>query len=77
METNSKAANPIIDLVTIVLTLVSIVLSQILFYSGKKELGIFIGLWPPTFVALGTLFKQTYGKPGESPDLPMKNMGNS
>ena len=67
---NNKAANPIIDLITLVLTLSSIILSEIIYYSGKKELGIFIGLWPPTFVALGTLIKQTYGKPGEAPDLP-------
>lgn len=71
METNSKAANPLIDMVTLVLTLGSIVLSQILYYTGKKDLGIFVGLWPPTFVALGTLIKQTYGKPGDSPDLPV------
>ena len=77
METNTKAANPIIDVVTLVLTLSSIVLSQIIFYSGKKELGIFIGLWPPTFVALGTLIKQTYGKPGDSPELPKDLKSNS
>lgn len=71
METNSKAANPLIDLVTLALALSSIVLSQILYFTGKKDLGIFIGLWPPTFVALGTLFKQTYGKPGDSPNIPV------
>lgn len=70
MATNSKAANPIIDIATLVLTLSSIILSQVIYYTGKKELGIFIGLWPPTFVALGTLFKQTYGKPGDSPNIP-------
>lgn len=72
METNSKEANPLIDMVTLVLTLGSILLSQILYFTGKKELGIFVGLWPPTFVALGTLIKQTYGKPGDSPNLPSK-----
>jgi len=77
METNKKEANPIIDVATIVLTLSSIILSQIIFYSGKKELGIFIGLWPPTFVALGTLLKQTFGKPGESPNLPVGGKDSS
>jgi len=28
-----------------------------LYLAGKKELGIFVGLWPPTFLALSTLNK--------------------
>ena len=28
-----------------------------LYFGGKKELGIFVGLWPPTFLALSTLNK--------------------
>ncbi|MFN2491516.1 MAG: hypothetical protein ABR501_01355 [Pyrinomonadaceae bacterium] len=35
-----------------ILTLGSIGASIALFLSGKKEAGIFIGLWPPTFQAL-------------------------
>jgi hypothetical protein len=72
MDNDSKKVNSTADLVTLVLTLVSIVLSQIIYYSGKKELGIFIGLWAPTFVGLGTLVKQTFAKPGEGPELPVK-----
>jgi len=35
-----------------ILTLGSIGASIALFLSGKKEAGIFVGLWPPTFQAL-------------------------
>ena len=35
-----------------VLTIGSIAASIALYASGKKSLGIFIGLWPPTFQAL-------------------------
>ena len=34
------------------LTIGSIGASIALFASGKRELGIFVGLWPPTFEAL-------------------------
>jgi hypothetical protein len=34
------------------LTVGSIIASIYLFSTGKKQLGIFIGLWPPTFQAL-------------------------
>jgi hypothetical protein len=35
-----------------VLTLASIGASVSLFIAGRKDLAIFIGLWPPTFQAL-------------------------
>lgn len=35
-----------------ILTLGSIGASLALFFSGKREAGIFVGLWPPTFQAL-------------------------
>lgn len=35
-----------------ILTLGAIGASIALFLSGKKEAGIFVGLWPPTFQAL-------------------------
>jgi hypothetical protein len=35
-----------------ILTIGSIGASIALFLSGKKEAGIFVGLWPPTFQAL-------------------------
>lgn len=34
-------------------TLFSIVLSLYLFLSGRRETGIFVGLWAPTIVQLG------------------------
>ena len=34
-------------------TLISILLSLYLFLSGKRESGIFVGLWAPTFLQLG------------------------
>jgi hypothetical protein len=45
------------------LTLASIGTSVGLFIAGKRELAIFIGLWPPTFQALrsATEGKQTGG----------------
>ncbi len=72
MDNDTKKVNSTVDLVTLVLTVASILLSQVIYYSGKKELGIFIGLWAPTFVGLGTLVKQTLGKPGDAPELPGK-----
>jgi hypothetical protein len=39
-------------------TLLSIVLSLTLYVSGKRETGIFVGLWAPTVLNLGqTLFE--------------------
>ncbi len=35
-----------------ILTLGSIGASLALFFAGKKQAGIFVGLWPPTFQAL-------------------------
>jgi len=35
-----------------ILTLGSIGASLALFFSGNKQAGIFVGLWPPTFQAL-------------------------
>ncbi|MDQ2800361.1 MAG: hypothetical protein M3Y13_12060 [Armatimonadota bacterium] len=37
-------------------SLISIFLSIYLFATGKKDTGIFIGLWAPTFLGLGTFF---------------------
>ncbi len=35
-----------------ILTLGSVAASLTLFFSGKKQTAIFVGLWPPTFQAL-------------------------
>ena len=34
-------------------TLISILISLYLFISGKRETGIFVGLWAPTVLSLG------------------------
>ena len=34
-------------------TLISILLSLYLYLSGKRETGIFVGLWAPTVLSLG------------------------
>lgn len=39
------------------LTMGSIAASIILFLTGRKQEGIFIGLWPPTFQALGAALR--------------------
>lgn len=43
----------------IMASVASIVASQFLFFmKGDRELGIFVGLWPPTFMALASYFRQ-------------------
>ena len=37
-------------------SLVSIIMAIYMFATGKKDTGIFIGLWAPTFLGLGTYF---------------------
>ena len=37
-------------------SLVSIIMAIYMFATGKKDTGIFIGLWAPTFLGLGTFF---------------------
>ncbi len=44
-----------------ILTLGSIGASIALFFAGKKQAGIFVGLWPPTFQALKAVVDK--GKP--------------
>ena len=40
-------------------TLISILLSLALYLSGRRETGIFVGLWAPTILDLGqTLFEE-------------------
>ena len=41
-------------------SLLSIILSIYLYATGKKDTGIFIGLWAPTFLALGTFYNSEY-----------------
>lgn len=37
-------------------SMVSIVMAIYMFATGKKDTGIFIGLWAPTFLGLGSFF---------------------
>jgi len=37
-------------------SIISIIISVYIYATGKKDLGIFIGLWAPTFLGLGTFF---------------------
>ncbi len=62
MNDNKDNNSKVIDIASILLMLGSIGYSISLFNQGKREQAIFVGLWPPTFVALGTLLKQTFGK---------------
>lgn len=62
MEKKSDGVGRVIDILSIILMSASIVYSISLFQKGERERAIFVGLWPPTFVALGTLLKQTFGK---------------
>ncbi len=39
-------------------TLGSIALSLVLYLSGRKDAGIFVGLWAPTFLNLGLYLRQ-------------------
>lgn len=58
-----QGSNKLIDLLSVVLMVGSIIYSISLFTQGKREQAIFVGLWPPTFVSLGALLKQTFGNP--------------
>lgn len=41
-------------------SLVSIVTAIYMYATGKKDTGIFVGLWAPTFLSLGTFFNSEY-----------------
>jgi len=47
-------------------SLVSIIMAIYMFATGRRDTGIFIGLWAPTFLGLGTFFNTEVVK-GESP----------
>ena len=46
-------------------TLLSILISLFLFTSGRRETGIFVGLWAPTVLNLGQTLLE--GKPAAQP----------
>lgn len=41
---------------------ISLVLSIYLWFSGQREEGQFVGLWVPSILVLGVLFKQGKGR---------------
>ena len=44
----------------IVAAVASVLLSWYEFFvQGNREMGLFVGLWPPTFLAFGSYFKQS------------------
>ena len=53
-------------------SLVSIIMAIYMFATGKKDTGIFIGLWAPTFLGLGTFFN-TEAHLGKSDDAPTES----
>jgi hypothetical protein len=42
------------------IVLASIVVSAILFMTGRRNLGIFVGLWPPTILNMALFSKQLH-----------------
>lgn len=50
----------------------SIVLSAILFMTGRRNLGIFVGLWPPTILNMALFAKQL--RPSQDVERGMGNM---
>ncbi len=47
-------------------SIVSIITSVYLYATGKKDTGIFVGLWAPTFLSLGTFFNsESWSTPGD------------
>jgi hypothetical protein len=45
--------------VVYVASILSISISIYLFVTGKRDTGIFIGLWAPTFLGLGTFYNSS------------------
>ncbi len=41
-------------------SIVSIITAIYMYATGKKDTGIFIGLWAPTFLSLGTFFNTEF-----------------
>jgi len=50
----------------------SIVLSAILFITGRRNIGIFVGLWPPTILNMALFAKQLH--PSQDVERGMGNM---
>lgn len=48
-------------------SLASIVTSVCLYASGRKEIGVFVGLWAPTFLSLGSFLNEAGAAARQSP----------
>ena len=46
----------------LVAALLSFILSISLWFSGSREQGLFVGLWVPSILALGSLMVRTNGR---------------
>ncbi len=46
-----------VDILMLVAAFLSLVFSEILWFSGEKEAGIFIGIWVPSILGFAILLK--------------------
>lgn len=45
------------DIIMLVATLASLIYSEILFFQGEKETGIFVGIWVPSILGFAIYLK--------------------
>lgn len=60
MDNTSKITNELV----LVSSAASIALSVYLYAKGKREAGIFVGLWAPTILGMGAFLKSDNASPG-------------
>lgn len=59
MTTDTNKANNEVSSLVLATSLASIVTAIYLYTRGSKDAGIFVGLWAPTFLGLGSFFNAT------------------
>lgn len=47
----------LVDIIMLVATLVSLAYSEVLFFQGERETGIFVGLWVPSILGFAIYLK--------------------
>jgi len=47
----------IVDIMMLVAAFLSLIFSEVLWFSGNKEAGIFIGIWVPSILGFAILLK--------------------
>lgn len=47
----------VVDVIMLIATLASLAYSEILFFQGEKETGIFVGLWVPSILGFAIYLK--------------------